>query len=101
MALAPALLANGQLPSAKSTLFTATTDTIVKSITLVNTDVVSRTVNLYIKRASSRRIIPVNLSLGAGSVAIVDDLVISSGDLIEGDASVATIVDYSICGAAS
>ncbi len=91
---------NGQLPSSKGTLYTATAAVVVNSITLVNTDSVTRTVNLYIKTGTSRHIIPVALSLTTGS-AYLDDITrcLNSGDLIEGDASAATVVDYVISGA--
>lgn len=102
MALTAALLANGQLPSSKGTLYTATASTIIKSIVLVNTDVAARTINLYVKRSTSRYISPVALSVAAGA-SYVSDMVItlSSGDLIEGDASAAAVVDYSIHGASA
>jgi len=101
MALTATLLANGQLAASKGTLYTAAGPTIVKSITLVNTDASARTVNLYIKRTTSRRVIPMSLSLAAGT-AYLDDITrtLSSGDLIEGDASAANVVDFVISGAA-
>lgn len=100
MALQADLLANGQLPSSKGTLYTATGPTIIKCITAVNTDSSTRTINFYVKRTTSRQITPVALSLSAG-VAYVDDSVhtLDNGDLIEGDASVANKVDYTINGA--
>lgn len=100
MALTALHIADGQLPIAKATLFTATATTILKSLTLVNSDVVARTVNVYLHNGTSRRITPANLSLAAGN-AYYDDTVrvLMAGDLIEGDASAATIVDYWIDGA--
>lgn len=98
----PKALANGQLAAAKATLYTvpALTFTIVKSITLVNTDASARTVNLYVKpAATSRRIIPLNLSIPAGGSYVYDDgITLEAGDVIEGDASVANVVDYVING---
>ena len=97
-------LADGQLAAAKGTLYTtpASTQTIVRNITLINTDSSARTVNLYIKRdgTNSRRIIPNNLSLVAsGGMCIYDSpITLEAADLIEGDASAATVVDYSING---
>ena len=68
-------LADGQLAAAKGTLYTtpASTTTIVKSITLVNTDSSARTVNLYVQRdgTNSRRIIPEALSLEANGGCLV------------------------------
>ncbi len=99
MALVP-FNVNGQLPSSKGTIYTATATVIINSISLVNTDAVTRTVNLYIKTGTSRHIIPVALSLTTGA-AYLDDVTrcLNSGDLIEGDASAAAVVDYVISGA--
>jgi len=96
-------LADGQLADAKATLYTvaASTQAIIKTITFVNTDDSARTVNLYIKvsEGTSRRIIPKNLSLGAAYCMVYDDeLTLEAADIIEGDASVATKVDYIING---
>jgi len=94
-------LADGQLAVAKGTLYTcpASTQTIIKTITLVNTDSSARTVNLYVSTGTSRRIIPVDMSLGIGYSLIFDDeLTLEAADLIEGDASAATVVDYYIAG---
>lgn len=99
MALTP-FNTNGQLPNAKGTLYTATATVIIRSVRLVNTDSSARTVNLYVKTGTSRRIIPKDLSLAVGA-AYLDDtgFELNSGDLIEGDASAATVVDYVISGA--
>ena len=83
-------LADGQLAGSKATLYTtpASTTAIVKSITLVNTDVSARTVNLYIQRdgTNSRRIMPENLNLEAngGSAILADQLYVFSaaGELL-------------------
>lgn len=94
-------LADGQLPVTKTTLYTcpADTQTIIKTITLVNTDATARTVNLYINTGVSRRIIPKNMELGISYSFIFDDeLTLEAGDLIEGDASAANVVDYTING---
>lgn len=103
MALTIQALADGQLAGAKGTLYTvpASTQTIVKSITLVNTDVAARTVNLYVKPgATSRRIISKDLSIPAGGSYVHDALItLEAGDLIEGDASTANVVDFVINGA--
>lgn len=102
MALSIKALADGQLPAAKGTLYTVpgATQTILRSITLVNTDSVARTVNIYVNRTgTSRRIIPKDQSIQPGAsthVAII--VTLEAGDLVEGDASVATIVDYTLSG---
>ena len=104
MAVTPKSLADGQLAAAKATLYTvpASTETIITSIKLVNTDGSARTVNLYIKVSggTSRRIIPKDMSLGAGYMCEEDQrFTLEAGDIIEGDASAATVVDYIIFGA--
>jgi len=103
MALAIKDLGTGQLAATKGTLYTtpAATQTIVKSITLVNTDTSARTVNLYKKAdgTNSRRFIPKDLSIAAGAQFEWEGVTtLEAGDLIEGDASVATKVDYVING---
>lgn len=106
MALAYKSLADGQLAAAKATLYTvpALTTAIIKQITYTNTDASDRTVNLYVKRSgsSSRRIIPKNMNLAVGNTMYWgdgDSMELSAGDIIEGDASSATVVDYVITGA--
>lgn len=102
MAFTIQALADGQLAAAKATLYTvpASTQTIVKSITLVNTDAAARTVNIYVKPgATSRRILPKDLSIPAGGSYVHDAVItLEAGDVIEGDASAATVVDYIING---
>ena len=91
---------NGQLPSSKGTLYTATATVIINQFRLVNTDSSARTMNIYIKTGTSRRIIPKDLSLAAGAAYLDGDgFALNSGDLIEGDASVANVVDYVFSGA--
>lgn len=97
-------LAQGQLPNAKGTIYTvpASTTAYIKSLKVVNTDSSARTVNIYVKRSggTSRRIWPSAMSLAAGYVAEDEDIGgLSTGDIIEGDASAATVVDYTILGA--
>lgn len=92
-------LANGQLPNSKTTLFTATAVTLVKTITLVNTDSSDRTANIYVKRATSRRIKAKDFNISTVlDEPITLNIVLEIGDLIEGDASVANVIDYCIFG---
>jgi hypothetical protein len=100
-------IASGQLStSAASSIYTSPTSpspltTIIKSIRLVNTASTPTTVNLYIFRSpdnTNRRIAPQNMSIPAGGLAIDDqEITMSSGDVIKGDASAAA-VDFSISG---
>lgn len=106
MAITGASLADGQLPNSKTTLYTVAASTIahLSHIILVNTDSSTRTANLYVKRSgsTSRRIIAKDHSLAAGATLTVptnDSAIrLSEGDVIEGDASVAAVVDYFIDG---
>lgn len=102
MAFTVQALADGQLAAAKATLYTtpASTQTIVKSITFVNTSASAVTINAYAKPgATSRRVIPKDLSIPAGASYVHDAVItLEAGDLIEGDASTANVVDYVING---
>ena len=96
-------LGTGQLANSKGTLYTVptATETLVNSITLVNTDSSARTVNLYVQKdgSNSRRIIPKDLSIAAGASFVYDSVTtLEAADLIEGDASVADKLDYTING---
>ena len=99
-------LADGQLPDSKTTLYTvpASTTAAIKVCKLVNSSASARTVNIYIKRSgsTSRRVIPKDMTFAAGSEAECvdgDPWELSTGDIIEGDASAATEIDYFISGA--
>jgi len=61
-------LADGQLASTITDIYTADSVDVVSAITLVNTDSAARTVNLYLTPSggTARRIIPKDLSLGIG-----------------------------------
>lgn len=96
-------LAEGQLPAAKGTLYTvpATTSAVVLNIVLVNTDASDRAVNLYYKKSAgtSRRLLPVNTLAVAGlKLTMEEKITMGAGDLIEGDAAAANVVDYVISG---
>jgi len=69
-------VATGQLAATKGTLVTVKSGERLRDIIirLVNTDSTARTVNLYVKadETNSRRLIPKDLSLGAGYAAILD-----------------------------
>lgn len=96
-------LANGQLAATKTTIYTApaATEAVVNYITFVNTDTSARTVNLYFKKSggTSRRIIPKDLSIAAGASSTHSmGQALETGDIIEGDASTASVVDYTLSG---
>lgn len=95
-------LANGQLASSKGTLYTASEVTaIAKSIILVNTNTSSETVNLYYKKSggTSRRLIPQDTEIPSGySLTFNLPVTMGSADIIEGDTTTASKVDYVISG---
>jgi len=96
-------LADGQLAIATGDLYTvpASTETIIKTITLVNGHTSAVAVNLYILRSggTARKIIPKDLSLGVGYLLAYDDeITLEAGDKIQGDADTAAVVDYIISG---
>ena len=93
-------LADGQLGSTKATLYTAgtSTSTVAKKITLFNTSTSEVTCKLYFKASggTSRRI--PSAVLGDGESKVFEDLALEEGDIIEGEASVASVIDYVISG---
>uniref|UniRef100_A0A6H2A1Q0 Uncharacterized protein n=1 Tax=viral metagenome TaxID=1070528 RepID=A0A6H2A1Q0_9ZZZZ len=96
-------LSDGQLAATKGTLYTApaATQTIIKSITLVNTNTTAETVNLYFTASggTSRRIIPKNTSLPAGALLVMDnEVTLEAADIIEGDSTTTSVTDFVISG---
>jgi len=98
-------LADGQLGTEKATLYTTPsatpTQTVISSITLVNIDSSARTVNIYFRASggSSRRIIPKDLSIAVGaSFSWGGILTLEAEDILEGDGSAASVLDYVISG---
>lgn len=95
-------LADGQLGTTKSTLYTtpAATQAIVDKIKLTNTSSSMIKCNVYFKASggTSRRIIPYDMELEAYASFKSDPEKLEAADIIEGDASVATAIDYVISG---
>lgn len=94
---------DGQLPASKGTLYTVPTSAtaIVKSITVVNTSGSTVKVNIFLNLdgTNSRRIWPKDTELEAGC-KLEDDTphMLDEGDLVEGDAVLASAVDYVVEG---
>lgn len=99
-------LADGQIADAKATIYTAPalTRVIVRSFDLGNDSENPVTVKLYIKRSGSVSRFIGSAILEAGEVFEVLSqgkvLVISAGDEIEAEATLASLVDYTLTGAA-
>lgn len=102
MAITGASLADGQLPAAAATLFTAAVVTYEKTVTLFNTSGVNtETVAIYFTRLASanvrRQIRQIVLApLAAYEFTIALPMV--TGDTIDGASTHATTVDYVIGG---
>lgn len=103
MAISGVVLAEGQLAATKGTIYTVPASTIVyiRFFRLSNTSAVSiETVKIYLKTGStSRLILPVDINPGE-AVDVIEDaaLILEAGDLIEGQATDASTVDYVITG---
>ena len=71
---------------------------IVKSITVVNTDSVARTINLYLNiGGTNRRICPKDLSIASGGMWSDDSVhVVAQPDSVQGDCSAANVADYTV-----
>lgn len=76
-------LADGQLAATIGDLYTSASTDAATTITLVNTDTVARTVNLYHTPSggTARRIIPKDMSLGAGYSLVIDSGSITTLDI--------------------
>ena len=95
-------LADGQLATTKGTLYTAPADKQAKAkIKLVNTASGVVNVNLYFKASggTSRRIIPKDMEMEANGLLIVDEeQTLEAADILEGDATFGSTVDFTISG---
>ena len=100
------ILYQGQLPAAAGTLATvgAGKGWIIRNITIVNTDTVSRTYTLWVASggagvAAANQITPDACSLATKEMDVYDDMfALTANDTISGDASAATVVTITITG---
>jgi hypothetical protein len=101
MAISGQSLADGQLPAAKGTLFTATSITYEKTITFFNTSAVTtETIVLYMNRLAT------GVSRGLRQIVLpprhsedyTNAIPMSIGDILEGETTNAATVDYTIGG---
>ncbi len=96
-------LADRQLGTTKATLYTvpAATQTVVDKITLTNTSSSVVKVNIYFKASggTSRRITPFDLEIeGYGFAIVGEGQALEAADILEGDATFGSTVDYTISG---
>lgn len=103
MPIIPKVLAEGQLPASKGTLFTATTTVYLKYFRIANTSgSLSQTILIYIKPGSTSRRNARIVLVPNGSADVVDKddaISLESGDTIEGETTNASTVDFIITGA--
>ena len=97
-------MGDGQLANSKGTLYTtpSSTQAIIRLITLVNTGSGTNSVNLYLNldASNSRRIISKDTQMLTGeSLHVEGPFTLEAADLLEGDATNATEVDFTINGA--
>ena len=97
MTLAIKSLADGQLATTKTTIYTtpSATQTIIKKITLVNTGSGTVTVKLYFKASggTSRRIYRAELG-DEGRGLMEDEVTLEAADIIEGEANASNAIDF-------
>lgn len=85
---------DGQLPSSKGTLYTATAViAYLKSVQLFNTNVATQTIILYKKGATSRAIARFVLNQNEWA-EFSTNMILNSGDLLEAVTTTAAAVDF-------
>ncbi len=101
MAFTANSLADGQLATSAGTLYTATAvKAYLKNLFLFNTNAAEQTVELYLKRSGGTSRLWKRYVLAQYESADVLDkeLLLGSGDLIEGLTTTATAVNYYVAG---
>lgn len=103
MAFVSNTVAQGRLPATKTTLYTSTgVESIVLEMILHNTAATSETFSIYHKKSggTSRKIARGVLEQDETAYVVSDGekLILGSGDEIEGNATNAAAVDYTIAG---
>jgi hypothetical protein len=100
MAFTAKVLAQGQVPAVKTTIYTtpALTKTYIKYMSFFNVSAGVETVDIFINPSGTSRQIRKAI-LSAGEVLIIDEsIILEAGDLIEADSTTATAIDYIITG---
>lgn len=96
-----AVLADGQIPSAKGTLYTVPGATLayVYNLRLCNTNAIAQDVDVWVNvSGTSRQIARVSLAQWESADVLSQPLHLAAGDLIEADTITAAAVDYVITG---
>jgi hypothetical protein len=101
MPIAPKVLAEGQIASTKSTVYTVpgATSTYVRQMRVYNTSPTTQTVIIYLKPgATSRKFGRVVLAENESADIFDEAILLETGDLIEAETTTASVVDYIITG---
>jgi hypothetical protein len=102
MAVSPTILAEGQLETSVTAIYTAAGDTYLTSLILSNVSGGSGEAHLYIKAngSSDRAIIPDGLTMDDGDTLYIQALKgsLNNGDAIRGYADIPSGIDYIIWG---
>lgn len=102
MAQLPASLADGQLATSITDIYTAAADKAVypSLLTLFNTNAASQTILIYVTRAGSaaRKIYRAVLAQNESAWCDLKGLILSEGDKIGAETTTATAVDYTLSG---
>jgi hypothetical protein len=94
------LVADGQLPASKGTLYTAGGNEVILGLTLTNRGAAANIANIYLNRSGTSRKILAARSLAPNETWDYPDAgnavrhILQTADLIEGDATNAAEVDY-------
>lgn len=94
-------IADGQVASAKGTIYTAGADEVISALTFVNTHSSSVTLNVFINRSgTSRRIFPEDMTLNVGAKTSLDCAnekhILESGDTIEASDGQGSVTDFTV-----
>ena len=94
-------LADGQLGTAKGTLYTVpeARAAYVRTITLYNSNAIAQVVKLYLKPGATSRVFYYGTLAQYTHIHLTLPITLSEGDLIEGETTTAAAVDYVITGA--
>lgn len=102
MAVTPKILAEGQLSSTKSTLYTtpASTNTYIKFLTVYNTSATTQEITVYVNAGTSRAIAHVILEQDEYAKIIDKDesVMLSATQTIEAVTTTDSVVDFVISG---
>lgn len=94
------VLGEGQLASSKGTLYTVpgATTSLVKKITCFNSSAsTTETVTIYAKPGATSRVIGYGV-LAPKETLVIEDVMLETGDLIEGFSTNASTTDYTVLG---